>query len=113
MEASSPAELREYYMRKVWYKIEGHWQVVAYGCPHCEKTAKNKYVILRHQDKCLEIITSKKEKEPMPVQRLTVNGKVYYRWGEHGKLYEKREDAEKQGRAAYASGYKGKSEEKK
>ena len=100
-------------MRKIWYQIAGEWEVVGYGCPHCEKTAKNKHVILKHQDKCLELNTLKKGKEPMPVQRLTVNGKVYYRWGDHGKLYEKREDAEKQGRAAYASGYKGKSEEKK
>lgn len=44
----------------------------------------------------------------MPVRRIIQNGKVYYQWGEHGKLYEKKEDAEKQGQAAYASGYKGK-----
>lgn len=28
-----------------------------------------------------------------------------YRWGNSGKVYRKREDAEKQGRAVYASGY--------
>jgi hypothetical protein len=102
-------------MRKIWYQIEGKWQIVGYGCPHCDKTAKNKHVIIKHEEKCLLLNTlkKKKERESMPVQRLTVNGKVYYRWGDSGKLYEKREDAEKQGRAAYASGYKGKSEEKK
>jgi hypothetical protein len=31
-----------------------------------------------------------------------------YRWGSKGKTYKKKSDAEKQGRAAYASGYKGK-----
>ena len=40
----------------------------------------------------------------MPVQKLP-NGK--YRWGNHGKAYDKKSDAEKQGRAAYANGYKG------
>ena len=29
-----------------------------------------------------------------------------YRWGDHGKLYRNRADAEKQAQAAYASGYK-------
>lgn len=42
----------------------------------------------------------------MPIHRVTKNGKIYYKWGDQGKLYEKREDAEKQAQAAYASGYK-------
>jgi hypothetical protein len=42
----------------------------------------------------------------MPIHRVTKNGEVYYRWGDHGKLYKDRKDAEAQARAAYASGYK-------
>ena len=42
----------------------------------------------------------------MPIQAIMKNGKRMYRWGDSGKLYEKREDAEKQAAAAYASGYK-------
>ena len=44
----------------------------------------------------------------MPVKEVRNNsGKVIgYQWGNRGKVYRKREDAEKQGRAAYASGYK-------
>ena len=30
-----------------------------------------------------------------------------YRWGGHGKVYKTKEAADRQGRAAYASGYKG------
>ena len=30
-----------------------------------------------------------------------------YKWGGHGKVYKKREDAVKQAQAAYAHGYKG------
>ena len=42
----------------------------------------------------------------MPIHKLTQNGKTYYRWGDHGKLYTDRKDAEKQAAAAHASGYK-------
>lgn len=42
----------------------------------------------------------------MPVQRIIRGGETYYRWGESGKLFKNREDAEAQGRAAYASGYR-------
>lgn len=48
----------------------------------------------------------------MPIQRITKNGETYYRWGDSGKLYRDRKDAEKQAAAAYASGYK-KPEQKK
>ena len=44
----------------------------------------------------------------MPVKEVkNSSGKVMgYRWGNSGKIYRKREDAEKQARAIYASGYK-------
>lgn len=41
----------------------------------------------------------------MPVHKV----KGGWQWGSHGKVYKNKADAEKQGRAAYASGYKGKS----
>jgi hypothetical protein len=42
----------------------------------------------------------------MPVQRIIRGGETFYRWGESGKEYRNRADAEAQGRAAYASGYR-------
>ncbi len=44
----------------------------------------------------------------MPVREVrNSSGKIMgYRWGSTGKVYRKREDAEKQARAIYASGYK-------
>jgi len=39
----------------------------------------------------------------MPVHKVSGG----YRWGKHGKVYKTRALAERQGRAAYASGYKG------
>ena len=42
----------------------------------------------------------------MPIQTITVKGEKMYRWGDSGKLYHNRADAEKQAAAAYASGYK-------
>lgn len=40
----------------------------------------------------------------MPVRKVK-NG---YKWGKSGKVYKTKKQAEAQGRAAYASGYKGK-----
>ena len=48
----------------------------------------------------------------MPVQRLTVNGETFYRWGTSGKLYKRREDAERQGAAAWAAGYRERKDKK-
>jgi hypothetical protein len=42
----------------------------------------------------------------MPVRKLTVNGETFYQWGTSGKMYKKREDAEKQGYAIEQQGYK-------
>ena len=50
--------------------------------------------------------TDKRKKDTMPIQTIMKNGKRYYRWGDSGKLYDNRADAEKQARAAYASGYR-------
>lgn len=38
----------------------------------------------------------------MPIKKV----KGGYRWGEHGKVYPTKEQAQNQARAAYASGYK-------
>lgn len=40
----------------------------------------------------------------MPVRKV----KGGYRWGKRGKVYKSKKKAARQGRAAYASGYKGK-----
>ena len=40
----------------------------------------------------------------MPVQAVYKNGKIVgYKWGEKGKVYKSKKDAEKQGRAIKAS----------
>lgn len=44
----------------------------------------------------------------MPVRKV----KGGYRWGSHGKTYSTKAQAEKQARAAYASGYKSKKKRK-
>lgn len=48
----------------------------------------------------------------MPIQTLMKNGKRYYRYGDSGKLYPTKKQAEEQMRAMYAAGYKGSSEKK-
>jgi len=42
----------------------------------------------------------------MPIQVITQNGQRMYRYGDSGKLYKDRADAEKQAAAIIASGYK-------
>ena len=42
----------------------------------------------------------------MPIQTLMIKGMKMYRWGDTGKMYKDRIDAEKQAAAAYASGYR-------
>jgi len=45
----------------------------------------------------------------MPVHKV----KGGYKWGGHGKVYPTKQQAQKQGAAAYANGYKGKAGGKK
>lgn len=45
----------------------------------------------------------------MPVRKVPGG----YQWGEHGKVYKTKQEAEKQGRAAYAAGYKEKPKKNK
>ena len=42
----------------------------------------------------------------MPIQRLTKNGETYYRYGDSGKMYRTRQEAEKQAAAIHAAGFK-------
>ena len=49
----------------------------------------------------------------MPVRKLNINGETFYQWGSTGKMYKKKEDAEKQGYAIESQGYKPKSKPKK
>lgn len=49
----------------------------------------------------------------MPIQIKYVNGKPQFRFGNSGKWYESRQQAEEQARAMYAAGYAGKKDEKK
>lgn len=96
--------MRDYLITVYKYRNK-KWEHYNSYCIRCEKTI-GKNQSLRHDENCPNINTIKEFS--MPVQRVIQNGKTYYKWGEHGKLYDKKEDAEKQGRAAYASGYKGK-----
>lgn len=48
----------------------------------------------------------------MPVRKVTQNGKTGYQWGSSGKVFTgpgAKQRAAAQGRAAYASGYRGSS----
>lgn len=83
------------------------WVHIGYRCTSCDKTFKSENIVAKHKDVCTRINTIDNTEETfMPIQRITRNGETYYRWGDSGKLYKDRKDAEKQAAAAYASGYK-------
>lgn len=84
------------------------WRIIGYRCQYCNKTIADPIVMKKHTILCKDKaeINTLKEDEDMPVQVINKNGQRYYRWGTQGKLYKTKEEAEKQGRAAYASGYR-------
>lgn len=92
-------------LHRVWRKKNNVWTVIGYVCNHCSRQIQSGTIALRHVNTCKHINTINKETF-MPIHRVTKDGETYYRWGDSGKLYRKREDAEQQARAAYASGYK-------
>ena len=48
----------------------------------------------------------------MPIQKIKRGGETFYSWGDSGKEYRNRADAEKQAAAAYASGYRAREDDK-
>ena len=99
-------------MISIYQIVKGQWQLFRYGCPNCEKNYKNIEYAQKHIIQCTINTNKQKQKEllreakHMPVQKIMKNGEAYYRWGDTGKEYRNRADAEAQGRAAYASGYR-------
>lgn len=83
------------------------WKFVGYSCLHCSNGFKSPVTITKHMNNCKELNTSKKTKESeMPIQTIMIKGERYYRYGDSGKPYKNRSDAEKQAQAIHASGYK-------
>lgn len=91
-------------LRKIYKLRNNKWIHVNYFCNDCDKIVTHKNFDT-HQENCKKI-NKIKEIEFMPIQVITIKGERYYRYGDHGKPYKNRADAEKQAQAAYASGYK-------
>ena len=90
------------------------WKTVGYKCMNCGKTMSKTNVAINHPLICTNElkINTLQEEEIMPVHRVIKNGETYFKWGDTGKLYKTKEEAEKQGRAIYAQGYKQKDQKK-
>jgi len=85
------------------------WKFVHYRCKLCDGSFKTINSATKHRAVCKQLNTIKKKQSKeneMPIQVVTIKGERYYRWGDSGKPYKNRADAEKQAAAAYASGYK-------
>lgn len=88
---------------KLYIRKNKVWQHQTNYCMKCKKNVSARNTD-KHLSICTEINTTKEN--DMPVRRVIKNGTVYYQWGEQGKLYESKAQAEKQGQAVYAQGYK-------
>ncbi len=101
-------------MREVFQYKNNEWVTILYACQYCDQTFKTTKYCSKHEMVCERLNRIKKHKEQwaMPVQRIYRGGEVYYRWGDSGKLYKNKADAEAQGRAAYAAGYREKTSTK-
>lgn len=95
-------------MRTIFLLKDNIWTISSYACGTCGTIFKTVKYCSKHEEKCVIINRKKKREEElnMPIQRITKGGETWYRWGQSGKLYRNREDAEKQAAAAYASGYR-------
>ena len=85
---------------------KGNWVFMGYRCLHCDKVMRDDDIVQKHHIICVKTLKINREaEESMPIQRVEKNGEVYYRYGQSGKLYKNRKDAEKQAQAIHASGY--------
>jgi hypothetical protein len=90
------------------YKLKkGIWELINYTCFECGKSVSKK-LAETHSILCTRINTLNEPKKDvqMPIQVITIKGERYYRYGDSGKPYKNRADAEKQAAAIHASGYK-------
>ena len=95
-------------------KTTKQWKFLSYRCKLCDGGFKSLVTASKHRSVCKELNTIKKRKSPdMPIQVVTKNGQRMYRYGDTGKLYANRSDAEKQAQAIHASGYKEKKDSNK
>jgi DNA-directed RNA polymerase subunit RPC12/RpoP len=89
------------------YKLkQGIWELINYTCMDCGRQVSIK-ISETHYLICKRINTLTKSKDvEMPIQVITIKGERYYRYGDSGKPYKNRQDAEKQAAAIHAAGYK-------
>jgi len=105
-----PPVLPKSNVHTVYVKKQQTFEIVGYKCVDCAKLMATWDLALKHELICQKprnkLVKLQAEEEIVPIQKITRNGKDYYRWGDAGKLYTNRSDAEKQAAAAYAAGYK-------
>lgn len=96
-------------MKSIHTKNEhGRFILTHYVCSYCNYSFKKEFTCVEHEKNCkTRLYRIKVEKEKIvPIQVITRQGQKFYRYGDSGKLYKTREQAEEQARAIYASGYK-------
>ena len=110
--AQATEELDPVPLAETYGIYRGQWIKLGYRCMECDKQFNHPIVVEKHKNVCTRVNTLTKQKmqlkeeKHMPIQVVTQNGQRMYRYGDSGKLYKDRKDAEKQAAAIRASGYK-------
>ena len=110
--AQATEELDPVPLAETYGIYRGQWIKLGYRCMECDKQFNHPIVVEKHKNVCTRVNTLTKQKmqlkeeKNMPIQVVTQNGQRMYRYGDSGKLYKDRKDAEKQAAAIRASGYK-------
>ena len=118
-EIEMPEEIPKGNITTLYGKKRGKtFEFLGYKCADCGRPFSDDNLVDKHVLVCVAREKINKsiendEDEFMPIQRVTVKGEDYYRWGQHGTLYKNRADAEKQAAAAHASGYREPDEERR
>ena len=103
----------EPHLSTVYAKKGSKWIQMGWKCLDCGKVFSELDITKQHPKFCDKVLKINREEDLiMPVRRIMKNGVPYFQWGTEGKLYKTQKEAEEQGRAIYAAGYR-KPEEKK
>ena len=119
-----PNELPHPNFTTVYAYKKKEWQTVGYRCMDCGKLMSDQDLMRKHPLICTHSLKINKDDEyhnqlddegenEMPIQRVMKGETPYYRYGNEGKLYRTKQEAEQQMRAMYSAGYKQKKDEKK
>lgn len=101
-------ELMQVPLGTFFVRLHGKWHDKGTFCRFCNMPLDGDPILLdKHRYVCSLINTNHSDGDyNMPIQEIKRGGKTYYRYGESGKEYPTRKQAEQQAAAIHAAGYR-------